>query len=216
MPVNKPARLSAEPPSQLDADDLWSSVNPSAWSAALAAYPTQVAAQGSPLLDRLDPWYRLELPAAIRARSEAYATRDELVRIVEWKMARGVWRARNLHLARSNAPEDVETASRAAFAVDSDDRAALKALGALKGVGPATVSAILAAHYPARYPFFDDVVAAQVPGLRPGEFTAKAYLAYAAALRARAAELGLHPDGRAWTPQDVGLALWSYAGGKGV
>ena len=55
-----------------------------------------------------------------------------------------------------------------------------------------------------------------MPGLTPGEFTVKAYLAYAAALRARAAALGLHPDGHAWTPQDVGLALWAYAGGKGA
>jgi len=214
--VNQPTGLSNEPPAPLGANDLWSSTDVGAWSAALAAYPTQVAAQGSPLLDRLDPWYRLELPVAIGARSEPYTTREELVRVVEWKMAPGVWRARNLHLARSNAPEEVESASRSAFAAGDNDRAALKALGSLKGIGPATVSAVLAAHSPASYPFFDDVVATQVPGLKPGEFTVKAYLAYAAALRGRAAELEPQPDGRAWTAQEVGLALWSHAGGKGV
>jgi hypothetical protein len=194
--------------------ELWTSTNPDTWAAALATYPAAVAAQDSPLLDRLDPWYREELPALVTARPEPWIILDELVKVVEWKMARGVWRARNLHLARSNPPEAVEEASRTAFALVADDRAALKTLGVLKGVGPATVSAVLAAYCPDRFPFFDDVVAAQVPGLTPGEFTVKAYLAYAQALRARAAELAPRAAGRPWKPQELGLALWANAGGK--
>jgi hypothetical protein len=194
--------------------DLWTSGACDTWSAALAGYENCVASQPSALLQQRDPWYRLELPRLISERPVPFLMREELVWVVEWKMARGVWRARNLHLARSNGSQEVAAASRAAFAAVPDERSPLKLLGGLKGVGPATASAVLAAYRPELYPFFDDVVAAQVPGLVAGEFTLKAYLAYAAALRARAAELGAAcPDG-GWTPQAIGLALWAAAGGK--
>jgi hypothetical protein len=150
----------------------------------------------------------------IGERPQPFLTRDELVRVVEWKMARGIWRARNLHLARSNSPEEVQSASRAAFAAIPDERAPLKLLGELKGVGPATASAALAAYRPERYPFFDDLVAAQVPGLSGIEFTLKNYLAYADALRARAAKLTAACPAAGWTAQAVGMALWAASGGK--
>jgi hypothetical protein len=194
--------------------NLWPTTSCAAWAAALASYDACVASHPSDLLRKRDPWYRNELPRLIASRPEPHVTREELVWVVEWKMARGVWRARNLHLARSNAPQAVVAASRAAFAAAPEERLPLKLLGELKGVGPATASAVLAAYQPARYPFFDDVVAAQVPGLAPVEFTLKAYLAYAAALRERAANLSVAcPDG-GWTPHAVGMAIWAAAGGK--
>ena len=193
--------------------DLWAADDCAAWAAALADYPACISRQPSALLHKRDPWYRDELPARIAARPEPFITRDELVWVVEWKMARGAWRARNLHLARANPPDEVEDRSRAAFAAVPDERAPLKLLGALKGIGPATASAVLAAYRPDLYPFFDDVVAAQVPGLS-ADFTLTAYLPYAAALRARAARLATHCPDQPWTAQLVGLALWSASGGK--
>ena len=194
--------------------ELWTLDDCSAWAAALADYPASIARQPSELLHRLDPWYREQLPAAIAARPEPFVSRDELIRVVEWKMARGVWRARNLHLARANEAAAVEEASRAAFAATDDARRALKLLGALKGVGAATVSAVLAAYRPAEYPFFDDVVTAQVPGLKPGDFGDRAYLAYAAALRERAARRAAACPEAGWTAHLVGQALWAAADGK--
>jgi hypothetical protein len=79
----------------------------------------------------------------------------------------------------------------------------------LAGVGPATASAVLAAHSPALYPFFDEIVAAQVPALGAVAFTLGYYKRYAAALRERAVALG-----KTWTPAQVERALWSNAGGK--
>lgn len=193
--------------------DLWAAEDCAAWAAALADYPACVQRQPSELLHKRDPWYREELPARIDARPEPFVTRDELVWVVEWKMARGAWRARNLHLARSNEPAEVEAASRAAFAAAPDARAPLKLLGALKGVGPATASAVLAAFRPDLYPFFEDVVAEQVPGLS-SDFTLTAYLPYAAALRERAARLAAACPEQGWTAQKVGLALWAAGGGK--
>lgn len=193
----------------MSASDLWSNPNPAAWAAALADYPRVVLAQPPGLLHRLDPWYREELPDAIAARPEPFVTHRELVQVVEWKMARGVWRPRNLQLARGNDAAEVEARSREAFGLAPDPLAPLRALGRLKGVGPATASAVLAAARPEVYPFFDEVVAAQVPGLQPGAFTLGEYGRYAAALRERAARLGGE-----WNAQKVGLALWSNEGGK--
>ena len=76
----------------------------------------------------------------------------------------------------------------------------VRMLAKLRGIGPATVSAVLAAVYPERYPFLEDVVAAQVPELGPPAFTPRYYAAYAAVLRARAAELAARCPDSEWTP----------------
>jgi hypothetical protein len=193
---------------------LWESQSCAEWSLALSRYPSVIERQGSALLLKRDPWYRQELPDLIAARPEPYVTRGELVWVVEWKMARGVWRARNLHLARSNEPEQVESATKAAFALVDEPRKALKAFDPLKGVGPATASAVLAAYRPDLYPFFDDVVSDQIPSLPVGEFTVKNYLAYVEALRSRADELARSCQDRSWTAHQTGMSLWSAAGGK--
>jgi hypothetical protein len=189
--------------------DRWASDDPARWRAALARYPAVVAGQGVARLPALDRWYREELPGAVAARRPAYVTHAELVRVVEWKMARGVWRARNLALVRSNAPAAVEEVSREALARAPDPAAPLAVLGRLAGVGPATASAVLAAVAPAHYPFFDDLVAAQLPGFGPVAFRAGEYRRYAAALGERARQLGAD-----WTPALVERALWADAGGK--
>src|SRR5690606_14249810 len=110
----------------------------------------------------------------------------ELVRLTEWKMARGVWRARNLVLVRGNDPEAVESASAAAMSRVPDARGPIAELTKLAGVGPATASAVAAAAAPEVYPFFDELVAAQVPGLGPVKYTAGYYAKYSDALRDRA------------------------------
>lgn len=189
--------------------DLWSADDPAAWRGALDAYPAVIAAQGVARLAERDAWYRVELPAALASREPVSVTLDELVRIVEWKMARGVWRARNLALVRSNAEEQVAATSQAALAAIPHPTAPIATLARLAGVGPATASAVAAAAAPAHYPFFDEIVGAQVPGLGRLDFNMKYYVAYAAALRARADRLG--PE---WTATDVERALWSHAGGK--
>jgi hypothetical protein len=189
--------------------DLWGSDDATTWQAALDRYEAEVARQGSARLPEHDRWFRTELPAALRARQPPGATLDELARATEWKMLRGVWRARNLQLVRSNDPALVERVSRDALARVPDPLAPIRKLSELSGVGPATASAIASAYAPEAYPFFDEVAAAQVPGLGAVDFTLKYYAGYAAALRSRAAALG--DD---WTPALVERALWSNAGGK--
>ena len=160
-------------------------------------------------LPELDRWYREELPAAIAERRTPHVTHRELVQVTEWKMARGVWRGRNLVLVRGNDAALVERTSTDALAAIPDPRKPIAMLSELAGVGPATASAVMAAAAPDVYPFFDEIVGAQVPGLGPVAFTAAYYARYAEALRRRAADLGAP-----WTPAMVERTLWAHAGGK--
>jgi hypothetical protein len=86
----------------------------------------------------------------------------------------------------------------------------------LGGVGPATASGVLSAHSSEVYPFFDELVAGQMPGLGEVAFTAPFYYRYAEMLRARAMELNKACEHRKWTVNDVGQALWAVSGGKVV
>src|SRR5215210_7879081 len=94
------AGRSRVPPSMIS---LWTSDAPEDWQAALDRYERVIAEQGVARLPELDSWYRDELPTKIAARRPGYVTLDELVTVTEWKMARGVWRGRNLALVRGNA-----------------------------------------------------------------------------------------------------------------
>jgi len=190
-------------------DSLWSDDAERAWRDALARYPDVVAAQGVERLPDLDAWYRTELPGCVAARRPPHATHAELVRLTEWKMARGVWRAPNLVRVKGLDPAEVRAASAEALAAAPDPRRPIARLAELDGVGPATASALVAAAHPERYPFFDELVAAQVPGLGKVAWTLGYYLKYAAALRDRAAALGGD-----WTPATVERALWAHVGGK--
>ncbi len=188
---------------------LWTSDVLEDWTTALESYDDVVARQGVTALADLDRWYRDELPDAIAGRSPAHVTHGEIVKLAEWKMARGVWRARNLALVRGNDPKLVVTTSREALARIPHLTAPISTLAELAGVGPATASAVVAAASPAIYPFFDELVAAQVPGLGAVAWTLAYYRRYAEALRQRADLLG-----RRWTPVMVERALWAHVGGK--
>ncbi|HEX8453312.1 MAG TPA: hypothetical protein VF647_14515 [Longimicrobium sp.] len=176
---------------------------------ALDDYTAVVERQGVARLPELDRWYREELPGLIAARSPAHVTHAELVRLTEWKMARGVWRAPNLVLVRGNDPAAVVETSTAALARIPHPTAPVSELSKLKGVGPATASAAASAAAPEIYPFFDELVAAQLPGLGPVAWTLGYYARYADALRSSALELGGE-----WTPVLLERALWAHVGGK--
>ena len=188
---------------------LWSSDTLADWQRALERHDEVIARQGVARLPELDRWYRDELPGVIAARQPAHVTHAELVRVTEWKMARGIWRGRNLALVRGNDGVLVERTSAAALAAVPHPTTVIAGLAELAGVGPATASAVAAAAAPDVYPFFDELVGAQVPQLGALTFTLAYYARYAAALRERAVRLG-----RGWTPVLVERALWASVGGK--
>lgn len=194
--------------------NLWQQDDCQAWHAALESYPQVIAAQGSERLDTLDQWYRDELPRLLASRQEPYVTVGELEEIAVWKMTRGTWRERNRQLIKGNSPESVIEASRKAFSEVPDLRKPINTLSALAGVGPATASAVMAAHAPHIYPFFDDLVAVQIPDLGAVAFTVKYYVSYAQALTERTERLNAACDEHTWTPHDLAQALWANSGGK--
>jgi hypothetical protein len=188
---------------------LWLSDDPDPWHGALADYERVIERQGVVRLPDLERWYRIELPNAIARRVAPHILHAELVRVTEWKMARGISRGRNLALVKRNPPEAVVETSGRALSRAPDPTAPIAELARLSGVGPATASAVAAAAHPETYPFLDELVAAQVPGLERVAFTLGYYRRYAEALQARAGRLG--PQ---WTPVQVEQALWASAGGK--
>ena len=188
---------------------LWSSNKLADWQQALESYEDVIVRQKIARLPALDRWYRAELPAAIAARAKPHVTLADLVKLTEWKMTRGVWRARNLALVRGNDEGLVVQTSSDALARMPHPTSPIAGLAELAGVGPATASAVAAATMPAIYPFFDELVAAQIPGSGKLEYTLSHYARYAAALRERAERLG-----RRWTPDMVERALWAHVGGK--
>jgi hypothetical protein len=183
---------------------LWSSDDCAVWQTQLAAYDAKLV--GSERLPALDTFVHAELPQRLAA--QGHIDLPQLLKVVEWKMKRGKFRARNLWLVGQNASAVVQAASARAIAAMPDPRTPIAALCELDGVGPATASAVLAALRPDVYPFFDEDVAAQVPGLGAVKFTLPYYLRYAEALRQKAATLQ-HTCGPKWNAHAVGLALWS-------
>jgi hypothetical protein len=202
--------------------NLWDQESCADWHAALERYPVVIEGLGIPGLTDLDEWYRTRLPEVLAERSPPELLRDELVLVTRWKMQRGVWREPNWLRVQGNDAALVREVAAAAFAAVPDPRRPVELLCRLDGVGPATASAVLAAYAPAEYPFFDEPVAKQAPGLGPVAYSVPYYLRYAAALRARAGLLSAACPHTDWTAQDVGLALWAAAadqtaanGGKG-
>ncbi|MBX9857326.1 MAG: hypothetical protein K2Y26_17480 [Gemmatimonadaceae bacterium] len=189
---------------------LWSASSAEAWRDALSSYAAAIAALPSERLAAHDLWYRHELPALVTSRAPMHVTHDEMVRITEWKMARGVWRAPNLVLVKNNAPGVVEDATMRAAGLLQQPGKALSAVTSLGGVGPATASAVLALMDPQAFPFFDELVARQVEGLGPVAWTAGYYRKYAEALSARAEQLRA-VLGDTWTATQVERACWAAA-----
>lgn len=174
---------------------------PESWTLALQGYPRVLASLGKPGLQQLDAHLWTQWPPLIAARTPPHITRAELLDAMDWKMKRGAWRGWNVTRAQENSESDVVTFSALALAACPHPRAPLEKLCALKGVGPATASAVLAAVRPDVYAFYDEEVAEQLPGHTPVKFTIPHAVAYMDALREKAAQLG-------WQPQQVAQALW--------
>lgn len=140
---------------------LWNTTAQKNWRDALNGYDRVIVAQGVTKLADRERWYRDELPGLISARKPRHLTLPELIRVTEWKMSRGKWRAPNLVLVKGNAAAVVKQLSSSALAKAPHPTAPIKELAELAGVGPATASAVVSAVEPALFPFFDEIVAEQ-------------------------------------------------------
>ena len=228
---------------------LWKRRELAPWAAALEAAPARAARPSAgPRLSskpELDTFFFEELPRqlkALRASSSspslasssplAALTAEQLAGVVEWKLARGTWRPWLLDFSRAAKQADVAAAAAAAAealekgGAEEEEGggvgAAIDALCALKGVGPATATALVSAADPS-VPFLSDEALTAVLGAR--EYSRPAALRVTAALRQRAEELngvqqqqegkGKEEKGKScsssssWTASKVERALWS-------
>lgn len=82
---------------------LWKSSSKEEWGNHLDAYTERVALldERRSGLNDLDTWFFTELTPAVRSREPAHMTRDELVKLVQWKLKREKFRPRLLSYAQS-------------------------------------------------------------------------------------------------------------------
>ncbi|XP_030528692.1 uncharacterized protein LOC115739627 [Rhodamnia argentea] len=179
------------------------------WTGALSAYSARVDSLDKPNLPSLDDFYRRRLPALLHGRNPSpFITRSELTELMQWKLARGKWRPRLVGFVSSLDEETVESSSRKAFGSLPDVSKAVSELTVLKGVGPATASAVLAAYAPDVAPFMSDEAMVAALG-HSKDYSLKQYLLFVEKLQAKAKELST--EGQLFTPSDVERALWSSA-----
>ncbi|XP_031125529.1 uncharacterized protein LOC116027902 isoform X1 [Ipomoea triloba] len=181
------------------------------WKEALSSYDARIEALNKPNLLSLDAFYRNELPLLLRQRNPTpYLTTSDLTKLMQWKLTRGKWRPRLLDFVSSLDDAVVKSASQAAFQSLPDVSKAVSELTVLKGVGPATASAVLAAYAPDVAPFMSDEAMQAAIG-NSKDYTLKQYLVFVDKLQAKAEELTAM--GVSFTPSDIERALWSCAMG---
>ncbi|KAG2692434.1 hypothetical protein I3843_08G053500 [Carya illinoinensis] len=131
--------------------------DPSLWKEALSSYSTRIQSLNKPNLISLDDFYCNQLPPILHQRNpNPYITTTELSTLMQWKLTRGKWRPRLLDFVSSLDEALVKSTSQKAFQSLPDVSKAVSELTVLKGVGPATASAILAAYAPDLAPFMSD------------------------------------------------------------
>ncbi|ERN18516.1 hypothetical protein AMTRI_Chr12g272380 [Amborella trichopoda] len=179
----------------------------SLWKQALSSYPTRLQAVKKAEIVELDSFYTKQLPTLLHQRDpNPHITKSELSKLMQWKLTRGKWRPRLMSFVSSLDEEQVKYASEKAFGSLPDLSEAVSALTTLKGVGPATASAILASYAPHIAPFMSDEAMLAALG-NAKEYTLKQYLSFAEKLQAKAKELSI--GGVVFTPSDVERALWA-------
>lgn len=147
---------------------MWTS-DLSVWQKSLASYIAAISERqhqkNKSGLAELDAFVQKELPSAIASRSPPHITSAEYSRVVQWKLKRGKWRPRLQAFADATTPCEVKEASQHAFSHlrNGQTKTALNTLTALKGCGPATASAILAAADPS-IPFMSDELLTMTQG----------------------------------------------------
>ncbi|TXG52571.1 hypothetical protein EZV62_021740 [Acer yangbiense] len=189
----------------------------SVWKETLSSYQLSIESLNKPNLISLDEFYRNELPSLIQQRNpNPYVTTAELSKLMQWKLTRGKWRPRLLDFVSSLDESLVKSASEKAFEALPDLNKAISELTVLKGVGPATASAVLAAYAPHVAPFMSDEAIEAALG-NSKEYSLKQYLLFANKLLAKAkitAENIPDIENASWesfTASDVERALWSSA-----
>jgi len=191
--------------------DLWRKVHAKYDEVLKLKSQTEAKGKGKPDLITLDKWYQEELPSILKNREHKFITKDELAKLMTWKLSRGKMRPMLPSLIQQNTESSVEEASRKAFGSLPDLSKAIKELSVLRGVGPATASAVLAAGDPESAPFMADESVLAVPEITVIKYDLKCYLTYAEAVKKATKELKKKDPEYDWNAHKTELSLWTYA-----
>lgn len=179
----------------------------SVWERVEEQYDQMLRKKGGSQLCDLDLFCN-DLASKLCAMENPSISKADLLQIVKWKFAKGKPRNALMKYLQANSDSEVRECSRASFseaAKNDDMRAAICKMSKLKGVGPATASALLSLFRPDIFSFMDDeVIECLYEGKRG--YTEKIYLHINNKCIVLANNLG---DG--WTPRRVGRALWTAA-----
>ncbi|KAG0283109.1 hypothetical protein BGZ96_012530 [Linnemannia gamsii] len=194
---------------------LFNNTDPKAWDSALALYPEAFKALAATKTDQsiiaLDQWYQTDFPLILASRSPCYINHDEIVKLVAWKLKRGKYRPALAKMVAEHADSLVRRTSQQAFEIiasKNDLKAAISKMSELKGVGPATASAILCAGAPDKVPFMADESVDSVPELGKIAYTLAYYLKFATRVIDKATRLKT-AGSAVNSPHLVELALWA-------
>ncbi|KAH8925059.1 hypothetical protein BT69DRAFT_1318474 [Atractiella rhizophila] len=134
-------------------------------------------------------------------------TKEDLERILTWKLTREKSRPFLPKLVKSNSPKEIEEITKSAITTLRASKTLTEAYKGLdevcklKGVGPATGSAVLSLIAPHRLPFYSDEAASFFGDVK---YTVAAYKRYAEGMAEKVEGLGEQWDGR-----KLEKALWS-------
>ncbi|XP_074598162.1 protein amun [Brevipalpus obovatus] len=192
--------------------------SPGQWSYVLGQYSTVLSARAQETrskpgeLIKLDKWYQEQLPKIIQSRGkDRLLVHEELVQVTKWKLWRGKNRAHLLDLVRINTENAVKTVTKKAFRkIPNNINGAITALTTLKGIGPATASAVLAAGAPECCPFMADECMVSTPGVEATDYTIAEYVVFAEAIKNICERLKEKDPESKWTPHKIELALWTH------
>lgn len=162
---------------------------------------------------KLDTWFCEKLPQSIHGRKDPHVLYDELVQIAKWRLMMGKYRPKMLDLVRINTETSVVNITRKAFKKlqqQKNPQQAITQLVNLKGIGPSTASAVLAAAFPEEAPFMSDEGMLSTPGVEATDSTIAEYNNYSEQLRNKTDSLRKSDPDYKWTPHKVDQVLWIY------
>ena len=152
-------------------DELWTSDDPKLWKRVLKNYDAILSTSKKASFKYIDDWYYNELPKSIEEHE--YITKEEHVKLLEWKLRRGQYRPALMKYANALTDTEVMKASQNALK-EENIKKMLEEYSVLKGVGVATASALCSAKYET-LPFMSDELLATVIGGTSWKYTWKEY-----------------------------------------
>ena len=175
---------------------LWSCRDPLVWRQTYAQLPAALLARSASL-----PRLHDDYVESVRLRGPLTSlTRDELIGLMTYKLARGSFRPRLAKLIASNSPSEVTSVTSAACAYAATltaadahaDGAMIDALTKLNGVGPATASLIMSVIRADLFPFMCDEAMTSMPASalsKPIAYSRRYYQTFAQQIRNKTAEI---------------------------